>query len=60
MANKAKRCECADHQCPVHQGKDCTVVPAICTLRRVDMDDATGTRFCGKCADDALESGLFA
>ena len=57
------RCECADKRCPVHPGSDCLFSTyqrnRIRTLRRVDMEDRTGTRFCIPCADDASESGLF-
>ncbi len=55
-------CQCADHGCPVHRGTDC---PAMLTMAegqrlfRVDMDDFGGTRFCGPCAEDAMESGLY-
>ncbi len=30
-----------------------------CRLHRIDMDDYTGTRFCGACADDARQSSLY-
>jgi hypothetical protein len=56
-------CQCADHGCPVHPGMDCARVATreqhLVTLRRVDMDDRSGTRFCPPCAEDALASGLF-
>jgi len=54
------RCECADPGCPQHKGEsECKRVNHVEVLFRVDMDDRTGTRFCGRCADDAMESGLF-
>jgi hypothetical protein len=34
-------------------------MPAEHTLHRIDMEDATGTRMCAGCAEDALESGVF-
>lgn len=52
-------CECSDPGCPVHEGKDCNRHGRTKTLYRIDMEDATGTRFCKDCADDAYESGLF-
>ncbi len=54
---QTERCECADKRCPVCKG-DC-VNAWDTTLFRADMQDATGTRFCAGCGDDAFESGLF-
>lgn len=52
-------CDCADKECPAHKGETaCRTVGRTKWYRRVDMDG--GVRFCGPCADDALESGLFA
>lgn len=52
-------CECGDVGCPVHKGKEhCEKGARVC-LRRVDMDDETGTLFCEACAADAQDSGLF-
>jgi hypothetical protein len=53
------RCECADPGCPVHRGADCTR-KANALLRRIDMDDESGEYMCESCAEDALESGVFA
>jgi hypothetical protein len=50
-------CECGDPGCPACGG-NCQKASVI-NLRRVDMEDETGTMFCQKCADDALGSGLF-
>jgi len=54
------RCECVDLLCPVHEGKECleTTKTGV-VLRRIDMQDKTGTRFCGPCAQDAYDSGLY-
>jgi hypothetical protein len=56
------RCECADPGCTAGitdaNGK-CTN-KATCVLFRVDVEDNTGTAMCDECAEDALDSGLFA
>ena len=52
---KAK-CECADQACCCDG--TCESAPVV-TLYRIDMEDHTGTLFCERCGDDALESGLF-
>lgn len=52
-------CQCTDPGCPVHKGKSECSHKAVSVLRRVDMEDKTGTPMCRACADDALESGLF-
>jgi len=52
-------CECTDPGCPQHEGVAQCLVPASCILRRVDMDDVTGTAFCDGCAEDAMASGVF-
>lgn len=52
-------CECSDQGCPAHVGvADCTKL-AISLLRRIDMDDRTGTWFCRDCSSDASHSGLY-
>ncbi len=51
------RCGCADPGCPWCKGR-CTRKAAT-TLYRVDMEDATGTPMCSRCAADAMESGVF-
>ena len=55
------KCECSDPGCPVHKGASACSLPTVhgAILYRSDMDDRNGTRFCGKCAADALDSGLF-
>ena len=60
-----KQCQCVDAGCVVTHGPwsrdrqfPC-LGPVTCTLYRVDIDDAEGTRFCERCADDAMDSGLF-
>lgn len=53
------KCECADPGCPAHKGKSTCTGAGHQILRRVDMDDRTGTRMCKACAADAYESGLF-
>ena len=53
---KPKKCECADPACPACLGE--CVRPMEIILYRVDMDGGP-VRFCSKCGDDALESGLF-
>lgn len=52
-----KFCEDADTGCKHCKGK-CRKV-ATTTLKRNDMADRTGTRFCDECAADALASGVF-
>ncbi len=52
------QCECADPGCPHCNGK--CLLPIHQTLYRIDMDDASGTQFCEECANDAMESGVFA
>lgn len=55
---RGERCECSDHACPEHPGRDCGF-KAQATLRRVDMNGAR-VRACFECAADMLECGLFA
>ncbi len=50
-------CECADPGCPSCGGA-CERAAREC-LRRVDMEDHTGTLFCSECGIDAFGSGLF-
>jgi hypothetical protein len=52
-------CRCADPGCPQHKGISRCAEEACVTLFRIDMDDETGTAFCGNCGADAIESGLF-
>ena len=58
MPRAGYACECEDRQCPAHLGENCKEIGKI-LLFRIDMDDASGTLFCERCAEDALESGLF-
>ena len=50
-------CECADHQCPLHEGYDCQRGAAL-RLYRADMN-GIGVDFCRPCSLDAEASGLF-
>jgi hypothetical protein len=52
-------CECADPMCPAHPSLNSCAHPSTRRLFRVDMMNAR-IRFCDGCADDALESGVFA
>ena len=49
-------CECGDVCCPCVGQCDS---PSEVVLYRIDMDDSQGTHFCGECAADALDSGVF-
>lgn len=49
-------CECTDKGCPCDG--DCREL-ATETIFRIDMEDDTGTRMCGTCADGAHLTGLF-
>lgn len=51
-------CECSDGACPVHPGESCHH-HASTNVKRIDMDDRTGTNMCEGCANDCLESGMF-
>jgi hypothetical protein len=67
MTSKS-RCECIDRGCAAHPGRTCgesarriehgVTLPAV-LLKRVDMEDRTGTLFCAACAEDALQSRLY-
>jgi hypothetical protein len=59
MQGTMGKCECSDSGCPAHNGASECNRKASVILYRVDMDDESGTAFCGKCADDALSCGLF-
>lgn len=50
-------CGCADKGCKAAHGSECTL-KATQTLYRADMD--VYVSFCDVCAEDALESGVFA
>lgn len=54
------RCGCADPGCPVHPGSSSCTRGGTRVVRRIDMEDRTGTRMCAACAEDALASGVFA
>jgi hypothetical protein len=57
LERKRQDCQCADPGCGACNG--------LCSkgsrtlLFRVDMVDESGTWFCGDCADDAMDSGVF-
>lgn len=53
----ADSCADTDPECP-HCGGRCTNEASV-ILRRIDMEDLTGTPFCDPCAEDALASGVF-
>ena len=53
-------CECTDAGCKSHRDVAECSKPVYETLYRLDMDDKTGVAFCGECAQDAMESGVFA
>jgi hypothetical protein len=57
----ALACQCSDRECPVHQGVPYCERRAAATVRRIDMEDGN-TRFkmCVGCAQDCLDSGVFA
>jgi hypothetical protein len=52
-----ERCADADKGCFECSGS-CPRKAAL-ILRRVDMEDTTGTAFCAPCAQDALQTGLY-
>lgn len=64
MATKKRRakrsCEYGDPGCPVHRGSGKCTKAARVTLRRIDMEDRSGTKMWRECASDALDSGVFA
>lgn len=53
------KCECTDPGCKAHKSGSKCDKRARLNLRRIDMEDRTGTCFCEACADDAFASGLF-
>ena len=54
-------CDCTDPGCPAHGGVSQCRTAAAVRLRRVDWGiDAGYLRMCQACADDAMESGVFA
>ena len=52
-------CECTDAGCKAHRDVSECSKPVYETLYRCDMEDNTGVAFCGDCASDAMESGVF-
>lgn len=52
-------CECSDPGCQVHEGKEECNHRAVTVVVRIDMEDQFGTPMCRKCANDALDSGVF-
>ena len=54
-----RHCECSDPGCPAHQGKSECNKSRLVVVYRVDMEDRTGTAMCPRCADDAMDSGVF-
>lgn len=55
------KCECADRECPEHRGtSECFNGALRKPLKRIDMEDHSGTLMCEACAEDAMQSGVFA
>jgi hypothetical protein len=59
-------CECSDPECPAFTHginedgtPDCDEFAYAGRLYRIDMYDESGTLMCNRCAEDALESGVF-
>ena len=60
MTRPIETCECSDLGCPVTHGASCPY-RATTSVRRIDMEDGqTRFRMCSWCAEDALDSGVFA
>lgn len=60
LKNRAQvGCDCCDPGCPVHPGESSCNRLARVVLRRVDFDDQPECNFCQRCAEDAMESGVF-
>jgi hypothetical protein len=58
---KLVQCECTDPGCPVHKGEAECEHSGVVTVRRIDMEDGnTKFRMCRACANDCLDSGVFA
>jgi hypothetical protein len=55
---KTAPCECCDHYCPAHEGRDCAA-DSTTTLDRVDWVAGSTLRVCDACADDMMDSGIF-
>lgn len=53
----SQNCEDSDPGCKHCNGQCDRRAKVI--LRRIDMEDVTGTYFCRVCAEDAMETGLF-
>ncbi len=59
-APKTSPCDCADHGCPAHPGRDCDTRMPFRKLVRVYRADMDATlHFCEPCAEDAIASGIF-
>ncbi len=58
---RSRPCECSDPGCPVHRDVNECTERGTAIVRRIDMEDGS-TRFvmCDGCAEDALNSGVFA
>jgi hypothetical protein len=59
MPTKRILCQCSDPGCPVHPNHSDCSRRATTTVYRVDMEDETGTPMCDRCAEDAMDSGVF-
>ena len=53
-----RTCECCDVGCPIDHAGECNA-PATETLVRFDLAGEPECDFCGDCANDALDSGVF-
>jgi hypothetical protein len=58
IKGKEVLCECSDPLCPVHKGKECAN-KAQMELIRIDFEGQPKCYFCKRCAEDALQSGVF-
>jgi len=55
------QCECCDKGCPEHEGFSECNKKATTRVRRIDMEEGlTVFYMCQACAEDAMESGVFA
>lgn len=52
-------CDCTDRYCPAHTGRPVCKRKSVLLVHRIDMEDESGTAMCRKCAEDALDSGVF-
>jgi hypothetical protein len=60
MTTIKRTCDCCDSGCPAHKGKSECTNQATVSLRRIDFAGQPIVWFCNGCAEDALDSGVFA